>query len=86
MTDRPHVHTLETKSLRNQDAQNGSTMSGFGMHLTDFLQYVNYEMTAEEAIVNKVSATKYGSAYILTPNFQISDRIRKFEEQINFAH
>jgi hypothetical protein len=61
-------------------------MSGFGRHLTDFLKYVNYEMPAEEAKVNKVSATKYGSAYILTPNFQISDRIGNFEEQINFAH
>jgi hypothetical protein len=30
-------------------AQNGSTMSGFGRHLTDFLKYVNYEMPAEEA-------------------------------------
>jgi hypothetical protein len=49
MTNPPHVHTLETKSLRKQDAQNGSTMSGFGRHLTDFLKYVNYEMPAEEA-------------------------------------
>jgi hypothetical protein len=32
-----------------QDAQNGSTMSGFGRHLTDFLKYVKYEMPAEEA-------------------------------------
>jgi hypothetical protein len=45
----PHVHTLETKSLRKQDAQNSSTMLGFGRHLTDFLKYVNYEMPAEEA-------------------------------------
>jgi hypothetical protein len=39
----PHMHTLETKS-RKQDAQNGSSMSGFGRHLTDFLKYVNNEM------------------------------------------
>jgi hypothetical protein len=49
MTNPPNVHTLETKSLGKQDAQNGSTMSGFGRHLTDFLKYVNYEMPAEEA-------------------------------------
>jgi hypothetical protein len=49
MTNPPHVHTLETKSLRKQDAQNSSTMLGFGRHLTDFLKYVNYEMPAEEA-------------------------------------
>jgi hypothetical protein len=44
MTKPPHVHTLETKSLRKQDAQNDSSMSGFGRHLTDFLKYVNNEM------------------------------------------
>jgi hypothetical protein len=49
MTNPPHVHTLETKSLRKKDAQSGSTMSGFGRHLIDFLKYVNYEMPAEEA-------------------------------------
>jgi hypothetical protein len=49
MTNPPHVRTLDTKSLRKQDAQNGSTMSGFGWHLTDFLKYGNYEMPAEEA-------------------------------------
>jgi hypothetical protein len=50
MTKLLHEHNLETKSLRKQDAQNGSTMSGFGRHLTDFLKYVNYEMPAEEAM------------------------------------
>jgi hypothetical protein len=49
MTIPPHVHTIETKSLRKQDAQNGSNMSAFGRHLTDLLKYVNYEMPAEEA-------------------------------------
>jgi hypothetical protein len=37
----PHMHTLETKSLRKQDAQNGSTMSDFGRYLTDFLKSSN---------------------------------------------
>jgi hypothetical protein len=32
-----------------QDAQNGSTISGFGRHLRDFVKYVNHGMPAEEA-------------------------------------
>jgi hypothetical protein len=49
-----------------QDAQSGSTMSGFGRHLIDFLKYVNYEMPAEEA--NSTYACKllnYGFIYLL---------------------
>jgi di/tricarboxylate transporter len=38
------VHTIERKSLRKQDAQNGSTISGFGRHFTDFLTLMNHEM------------------------------------------
>ena len=34
---------------RKQDAQNGSTMLGFGRHLRDFVKYVNHGMPAEEA-------------------------------------
>jgi hypothetical protein len=45
------VHSLEAKSLRKQDAKNGSTLSGFGRHLTDFVKYVNNKMPAVEATV-----------------------------------
>jgi hypothetical protein len=48
------VPYIETKSPRKQDAQIGSTMSGFGRHLTDFVKYVHHEMPAEEAISSTV--------------------------------
>ena len=37
-------------AMRKNDAQNGSTMSGFGRDLLDFFPPMETEMPAEEAI------------------------------------